>query len=160
MSIPAFSDIAKSSNDVSVLVLVDAVVAWCPVDDKVDQLSLFSASIVPLGMLLIFCSFYPRIFIIWVLLASVLFSRLTLFSKLHGNAALLKSSRNFLFPQNLQEFCWLRYFGIAIELKNTTPNNVAFKVTGKSTHEGSTSGLVRNFSRGGNDSNMRAEADQ
>jgi len=30
----------------------------------------------------------------------------------------------------------------AFELKDTTPNNVAFKVTGKSTHEGATSGLV------------------
>lgn len=30
----------------------------------------------------------------------------------------------------------------AFEVKNTTPNNVAFKVTGKSTHEGATSGLV------------------
>jgi hypothetical protein len=64
MSIPAFSDIAKSSNDVSVLVLVVAVVAWCTVDGDVDQLSPSTASIVPLGLLLIFCSFYPRIFII------------------------------------------------------------------------------------------------
>jgi voltage-dependent anion channel protein 2 len=30
----------------------------------------------------------------------------------------------------------------SFEVKNTTPNNVAFKVTGKSTHEGATSGLV------------------
>jgi voltage-dependent anion channel protein 2 len=30
----------------------------------------------------------------------------------------------------------------AFEVKDTTPNNVAFKVTGKSTHEGATSGLV------------------
>ncbi|PMD43974.1 hypothetical protein L207DRAFT_268308 [Hyaloscypha variabilis F] len=30
----------------------------------------------------------------------------------------------------------------ALELKNTTPNNVAFKVTGKSTHDGATSGLL------------------
>jgi len=30
----------------------------------------------------------------------------------------------------------------ALEVKSNTPNNVAFKVTGKSTHEGSTSGLL------------------
>jgi voltage-dependent anion channel protein 2 len=30
----------------------------------------------------------------------------------------------------------------AIEIKSNTPNNVAFKVTGKSTHEGATSGLL------------------
>ncbi|KAG9242587.1 outer mitochondrial membrane protein porin [Calycina marina] len=30
----------------------------------------------------------------------------------------------------------------AIEVKSNTPNNVAFKVTGKSTHEGATSGLL------------------
>jgi hypothetical protein len=48
----------------------------------------------------------------------------------------------------------------AIELKNTTPNNVAFKVTGKSTHDSATSGLVRNSSRRGDDSNMRVETDK
>src|SRR6266542_7086230 len=31
----------------------------------------------------------------------------------------------------------------ALEVKSNTPNNVAFKVTGKSTHEKATSGLVR-----------------
>jgi len=31
----------------------------------------------------------------------------------------------------------------AIEVKSNTPNNVAFKVTGKSTHEKGTSGAVR-----------------
>ncbi|KUJ12142.1 mitochondrial porin-like protein [Mollisia scopiformis] len=30
----------------------------------------------------------------------------------------------------------------AVEIKSNTPNNVAFKVTGKSTHEGATSGLL------------------
>jgi len=30
----------------------------------------------------------------------------------------------------------------ALEIKSNTPNNVAFKVTGKSTHEGATSGLL------------------
>jgi voltage-dependent anion channel protein 2 len=33
----------------------------------------------------------------------------------------------------------------ALEVKSNTPNNVAFKVTGKSTHEGATSGLVRSI---------------
>lgn len=31
----------------------------------------------------------------------------------------------------------------ALEVKSNTPNNVAFKVTGKSTHDNATSGLVR-----------------
>lgn len=30
----------------------------------------------------------------------------------------------------------------SLEVKNNTPNNVAFKINGKSTHEGATSGLV------------------
>lgn len=31
----------------------------------------------------------------------------------------------------------------ALEIKSNTPNNVAFKVNGKSTHESATSGAVR-----------------
>jgi voltage-dependent anion channel protein 2 len=34
----------------------------------------------------------------------------------------------------------------ALEVKTVTQNNVAFKVTGKSTHESATSGTVRNSS--------------